>query len=337
MKKNQIYLPESPDSRFSIAPMMEYTDRFFRCIFRQISKNALLYTEMIAAETLFHAEREKTLSPILFFHEIERPIIAQLGGADPQKMANAARICADFGYDGININAGCPSERVQFARMGACLMKEPETIARCIEAIRNAVNLPVSLKHRIGVDDLDSYEYLSSFIERLAEAGTNNFIIHARKARLKGLSPAQNRTIPELKPQVVYQLKKDFPQLKIEINGNVKNLNEIKNHLLHVDGVMVGRAAYNNPWEFHRADTEIFSSPENPSTTLIEFIDELLHFLTDNPEMATRNTIRHLMGIMHGKSGARQWRSFLSESLHSGTHPLEILESARLKMCSERE
>ncbi len=238
-----LHIPAAFSRRISVAPMMDWTDRHCRHFLRQISRHTLLYTEMVTSGAILHGPRERLLA----FHPAEHPVALQLGGSDPAELAECARIGADYGYDEINLNCGCPSDRVQSGRFGACLMAEPALVAECVAAMRAAVSLPVTVKTRIGIDEFDTYEFLHDFVARIAAAGCEIFIIHARKAWLKGLSPKENREVPPLRYDVPARLKADFPQLQIVLNGGVKTLDDVQTHLQTFDGVMIGREAYSNP------------------------------------------------------------------------------------------
>jgi tRNA-dihydrouridine synthase A len=238
----------------SIAPMMDCTDRHFRYFLRLISKKVVLYTEMVVAQAILHGPKDQLLK----FRPEEHPLVLQLGGSNPKELAEAAKIAEQYGYDEINLNVGCPSDRVQSGRFGACLMKEPGLVAECIQGMKKAVRIPVTVKTRIGVDDLDDYDFLYGFIKTISEVGCEHFIIHARKAWLNGLSPKENRTIPPLDYDRVYQIKQAFPHLFITINGGVKTVSDIQQHLTQVDGVMIGREAYSNPYCLASVDQTIF-------------------------------------------------------------------------------
>lgn len=311
--------------KISIAPMMDCTDRHFRYLMRLISQKVLLYTEMITASALLHGDRNKLLK----YHPHEHPIALQLGGSDPDALAQCARYAVEVGYDEINLNVGCPSDRVQAGRFGACLMKEPQLVAECISAMRQAVAIPVTVKTRLGVDDHDSYHALLDFVGTVSEAGCDTFIVHARKAWLKGLSPRENRDIPPLQYEVVYQLKKDLPHLILGINGGIKTVAAIKEHLQQVDSVMIGREAYSNPGFLATVDQEIFSLTTNPKSILevvMAYIPYVAAELKNGERL--RSCVRHLLGLFHGASGARQWRRYLS--LHAGdsARGAEIIEAA---------
>lgn len=296
----------------SVAPMMDRTDRHYRFFMRQISKRTLLYTEMLTTGAILHGDRDRLLG----FTEAERPLAIQLGGDDPVALAECSKIACDRGYDEINLNVGCPSERVQSGSFGACLMARPDTVARAVEAMRTAVDLPVTVKHRIGIDDLDRYEDMARFVAIVARAGADRFSVHARKAWLQGLSPKENRTIPPLRYDDVYRLKREFPDLIIEINGGVRDLDSAAAHLQQVDAVMLARAAYDTPWLFADVDRRFFGQTAKPEQTpsrarvveaMIPYIErhlaagERLHRLT-----------RHMIHLFAGERGARAWRRHLS-------------------------
>lgn len=299
----------------SIAPMMDCTDRHFRRLMRSITQKTYLYTEMITANAVIHGDRERLLG----YDEVEHPIALQLGGSDPKALATAAKIAEDWVYDEVNLNVGCPSDRVQSGKFGACLMKEPQLVADCVAAMNAAVNIPVTVKTRIGVDDLDSYALLCQFIETVAKAGCDVFILHARKAWLKGLSPKENRNIPPLNYDCVYQLKKDFPNLEISINGGVKTLGQMRQHLQHVDGVMLGREAYSNPYLFAEVDQQFYQST-SPIKTRQEVVLEYLPYVIEQHAKGVplRRLTKNLIGLFQGMPGARAWRRYLSENSGRG-------------------
>jgi tRNA-dihydrouridine synthase A len=311
--------------RISIAPMMEWTDRHYRFFARQISANALLYTEMITTGAILHGDFERYLK----FDAQEHPIAVQLGGSDPKALAKCAKICEDFGYDEINLNVGCPSDRVQVGKIGACLMAEPNLVAECIEAMSNVVSVPVTVKHRIGIDDLDSYELLSNFVSTVASSGCNTFIVHARKAILSGLSPKQNRTVPPLDYPMVYQLKKDFPALEIIINGGVLSLDEAELHLQHVDGVMIGREAYHNPFILSEVDSRFYAE-KNRNLTRIEIMQKFLPYIQSELEKGVKlqHITRHILGLFHAQPNGKLWRRSLSENAHKPDASLAVVEQA---------
>ncbi len=305
----------SLNRRLSVAPMMEWTTRDYRYFMRLLTRHTLLYTEMVTAAAVVHGDRERLLG----FNAEEGPIAVQLGGSDPTLLAQAARHCEDFGYDEINLNVGCPSERVQSGSFGACLMAEPQLVADCVAAMQAEVKIPVTVKTRIGIDDQDSYEFLSTFIDTVAATGCEHFIIHARKAFLKGLSPRENRDIPPLIYDRAYQVKRDFPQLEISINGGIQTLYEAQEHLEKVDGVMIGRAAYHHPWRFSEADEVIFGQPR-PSTahSAHEVVEAFLPYVETKFANGThpKHVLRHIFNIFQGVPGARAFRRHLSTHAH---------------------
>lgn len=302
-----------PDHTFCIAPMMEWTDRHCRYFLRQISRHALLYTEMVTAHAVLHGDRRHLLG----FDPAEHPVALQLGGSEPTDLAEAARVGEQAGYDEINLNLGCPSDRVQSGHFGACLMAEPQTVAACITAMQRAVNIPVTAKTRIGIDDRDSYTELADFIRMLADCGCRTVIVHARKAWLQGLSPKENRTVPPLRYERVYRLKADFPGLVIVINGGIRTLDEASMHLEHVDGVMLGREAYHNPWVLAGVDQAFFDAAA-PVPTREAVIERMLPYIERELERgsALKHISRHILGLYQGVPGARAWRSYLSEHAH---------------------
>ncbi len=314
-----------PSHRFSVAPMMDWTDRHCRRFHRLLTRHALLYTEMVTAEAIIHGDRQKLLG----FCSEERPLALQLGGSDPQRLAMAARIGAEFGYDEINLNVGCPSDRVQEGRFGACLMAEPELVARCITALREACDLPVTIKCRIGIDDQDSEADLERFVTTVAAAGTRHFIVHARKAWLQGLSPKENRDIPPLDYGRVYRLKAAHPELTIVINGGIRSLDEAEQHLQWVDGVMLGRAAYQTPYLLAEVDQRIFGAT-TPPVTRRAAIEQLIPYIERHLAAGGRlNAVtRHVLGLYHGEPGARIFRRHLSGPDLRDATGLEALERA---------
>jgi tRNA-dihydrouridine synthase A len=313
------------DRRVSVAPMLDWTDRHCRYFLRRLTRHALLYTEMVTTGAVLHGDRER----ILAYHPAEHPLALQLGGSDPDELARCARVAADFGYDEINLNVGCPSDRVQSGRFGACLMAEPDLVARCVAALRTAVDLPVTVKTRIGIDDRDSYPDLVDFVTRVAGGGCEAFIIHARKAWLSGLSPRQNREIPPLRHEVVYRLKQDFPELTIVLNGGLTALEQIAEALGRVDGAMIGRAAYENPYLLAEVDRRFFGSVEPPKTRF-QSIQDFFPYAEAELRAGTplQAMTRHLLGLFHGVPGARAWRRHISEHAHRRGAGLEVLEAA---------
>ncbi|ABC22421.1 Dihydrouridine synthase TIM-barrel protein yjbN [Rhodospirillum rubrum ATCC 11170] len=307
-----------PDRRLSVAPMMDWTDRHDRWFLRQITKRTLLYTEMITAQALLHADPGRFLD----HHPDEHPLALQLGGSDPRALAEATRLAAPFGFAEINLNVGCPSDRVSSGRFGACLMADPALVAECLSAMAEASNAPVTIKHRIGIDDLDSYDQLVGFVDQVARSGIATIIVHARKAWLKGLSPKENREIPPLRHDVVHRLKADFPGLEVILNGGITTLTQALDHLGSgdpaapaVDGVMIGRAAYETPYMLAQADGLIFGEA-TPAPSRHEVALALLPYLdamTARGEPVKRLT-RHILGLFHGQPGARAYRRHLGEA-----------------------
>lgn len=297
------------DRRFSVAPMMERTDRHCRYFLRQISRRALLYTEMIVAEAIVRNDPARFLA----FHPDERPVALQLGGADPDTLARAAALAEAFSYDEVNLNCGCPSDRVQSGRFGACLMTEPATVAACVSAMRRATTLPVTVKHRIGVDDRDDYDFMRAFVDRVAEAGCRTFIVHARKAVLQGLSPKENREIPPLRYELVRRLKAERPDLEIVLNGGLKTLDACERELRCVDGVMLGREAYDNPWLLAEVDQRLYGD-DRPAPARREVALAMADYLEAESARGTppHAVTRHMLGLFQGVPGARAWRRRLS-------------------------
>jgi len=299
------------DRRVSVAPMMDWTDRHDRYFLRLIAPHVLLYTEMVTTGALIHGDYRRFLT----FDPCEHPVALQLGGSDSAALAQCAKMGEDFGYDEINLNVGCPSDRVQSGRFGACLMLEPQVVAEGVSAMREVVAVPVTVKCRIGVDDQDSYEALSNFVRVVASAGCHVFIVHARKAWLSGLSPRQNREIPPLCYDVVRQLKKDFPALTIIINGGVKTTAEVSDHLQFVDGVMIGREAYSNPYLLAEIEEKIFSTSDEINSRQA-VIEKMIPYMEDQLKKGVKlsSMTRHILGLFQRQSGARLWRRHLSEN-----------------------
>jgi tRNA-dihydrouridine synthase A len=299
--------------KISVAPMMDWTDRHDRYFLRLIAPDVLLYTEMITTGALIHGDFKRFLA----FDSLEHPLALQLGGCDPEALARCARMGADFGYDEINLNVGCPSDRVKSGRFGACLMADPQLVADCVSAMVASVSIPVTVKCRIGIDNQDSYEELQHFIRTVANAGCDVFILHARKAWLNGLSPKQNREIPPLRYDVVRQIKTDFPKLTIILNGGIKTVADITEQLPYVDGVMVGREAYANPYVLAAMQKEFYSR-ELDSRTREQIIEKLLPYveaqLQNNVKLSS--ITRHIIGLFQGEKGGRRWRRYLSENAH---------------------
>lgn len=315
--------------RFSVAPMLDWTDRHCRYFHRKLTAQTLLYTEMVTTGAIIHGKGD-----YLAYSDAEHPVALQLGGSDPAALAQCAKLAEARGYDEINLNVGCPSDRVQNGRFGACLMGEAALVADCIKAMRDVVSVPVTVKTRIGIDDQDSYEFLCDFIGTVAtEGGCDSFTLHARKAWLSGLSPKENREIPPLDYSRVYQIKHDFPQLNIGINGGVKSLEEAQEHLKHVDGVMMGREAYQNPGILAQVDRLIFGStaalpdPVAVVRSMYPYIDAELSQGT-----YLGHITRHMLGVFQGIPGARQWRRYLSENAHKPGADVNVLEQALLRV-----
>lgn len=297
-------------ARISVAPMMGYTDRHARYLHRLIAPRCLLYTEMLTASALTHGHADRLLQ----YHPAEHPVALQLGGSDPREMAMAARMGALAGFDEININVGCPSDRVQSGTFGACLMAEPERVAEIFVAMQDTVDVPVTVKHRIGIDDRDSYDDLRQFIDAVAMAGCKTFIVHARKAWLKGLSPKQNRELPPLDYQRVYRLKQDYSGLRIIINGGIKTVAEALNHLAHVDAVMIGRQVFSEPWLLAELEESLYPH-ESKQLTRSEVQQSYAHYMRRELQngASVHALTKPLAGLFHGLYGAREWRRMLAE------------------------
>jgi tRNA-dihydrouridine synthase A len=312
--------------------MMEWTDRHCRYFLRLISKRTFLYTEMVTAEAVLYGDRERVLG----FDEAEHPVGLQLGGGDPSKLAEAARIGADFGYDEINLNVGCPSDRVQSGRFGACLMAEPALVGTCVAAMAASSGLPVTVKCRIGIDDQDTEESLDRFIDEVARAGCASFIVHARKAWLKGLSPKENRDVPPLDYERVYRLKKRRPDLEIILNGGIESFAAAKAELDHVDGVMLGRAAYADPYLLAGVDGEVFGA-EREVPSRLDVLDAFRPYVEDQLRRGVRlNAMtRHILGLFHGRPRARAFRRHLAENAHLDGAGIEVLDDARRIVAGE--
>ena len=312
-RMNQTLVPRRalPPRRLSVAPMLDWTDRHYRYFARQITRNTWLYTEMVTTGALLNGDVARHLR----FDEAEHPIALQLGGSEPAELAACAKLAAEWGYDEVNLNVGCPSERVQKGAFGACLMAEPKLVSDCVKAMRDAVDIDVTVKHRIGIDQIEHYDYLREFVDTVAEAGCGTFIVHARNAILKGLSPKENREIPPLKYDYVYRLKRERPDLEILINGGVKTNAEIAEHLQHVDGVMVGREAYHNPWLMAEWDALFYGdAAAGPERAAV--VDAMMPYVTARlgDGSNVRHIARHILGLFQGLPGARNWRRMLSDS-----------------------
>jgi tRNA-dihydrouridine synthase A len=313
------------DVRVSVAPMMDWTDRHCRYFLRLLSQRVLLYTEMVTTDAVLHGDRTRLLG----FDPAEQPLALQLGGSDPAHLAECARIGEAFGYAEINLNVGCPSDRVQSGRFGACLMAEPERVADSVASMRAAVGIPVTVKTRTGIDDLDRYDDLVRFTGLMEAAGADKLIVHARKAWLQGLSPKRNREVPPLDYGRVYRLKADFPQLPIHLNGGVTSLTQAQDHLTHVDGVMIGREAYHNPYLLAHVDRR-FHDPAAPVPGRAEVVRGMLPYIESwlQRGVPLNRITRHMLGLFHGVPGARRWRRMLSEGAHRPDNGAELLERA---------
>jgi tRNA-dihydrouridine synthase A len=311
--------------RLSVAPMMDWTDRHDRYFLRQISRHVRLYTEMITTQAILRGDRARLLD----FDAAEHPLALQVGGAAPDDMAACARIAEDRGYDEININVGCPSDRVQSGRFGACLMREPELVADCVAAMRAVASIPVTVKCRIGVDDQIPAEVLPRFVERVAAAGCETFIVHARKAWLSGLSPAQNRDVPPLDYPLVHALKAVRPDLTIIINGGIASIDDAEPHLAKLDGVMLGRAAYQTPWVLADVDQRLFGDEESDRDRL-DVVEAMVEYAARRASegVPLKSITRHMMGLFHGLPGARSWRRVLGEEARDPDASPELIRRA---------
>ena len=315
----------APDWRFCTAPCMDWTDRHCRQFWRGLTRHARLYTEMVTTGALLFGDADRHLR----YHADQHPLALQLGGSEPDALARCATLAERYGYDEVNLNCGCPSDRVTVGRFGACLMREPETVAAAVKAMRDACALPVTVKHRIGIDDCEDYPFLRQFVETVAAAGCTTFIVHARKAWLKGLSPKENREIPPLTYEHVYRLKAEFPQLTIVINGGIRTRKEAEAHLAHVDGVMLGRAPYENPWLLADVDARFFGVA-NAAVDRAGALRRLKPYVES--ELAAGTPLaaitRHLLGLYRGEPGGRQFRRVLSEGAHRPGAGWALIEQA---------
>ncbi len=311
--------------RLSVAPMMDRTDRHFRYFMRQMTCRTLLYTEMVTSAAIMHGDRPRLLD----FSLAEKPLALQVGGDEPKALALCAKIAADMGYDEINLNVGCPSDRVQSGNFGACLMAQPERVAECVAAMHQAASIPVTVKHRIGIDEQDAYEDMVQFVQTVAAAGCDRFTVHARKAWLQGLSPKENRNVPPLRYPEVYLLKQDFPHLKIEINGGIQTLAQAQDHLHHVDAVMIGRAAYDNPFLFATADQAIYQE-ELPLLTPEAIVEKMLPYIAQWTERGLKlhKITRHMLQLFAGQPGSRQWKRCLTERSSEVGAGVEVVQLA---------
>ena len=314
-----------PDRRLSVAPMMDWTTRDYRFLARLITRHTLLYTEMVVAQAILRGDRERFLA----FNDEEHPVALQLGGSEPQDLAEAARIAEQYGYDEINLNVGCPSDRVQQGKIGAILMAEPELVGQCVEAMQAAVSVPVTVKTRIGIDDQDDYDFLYRFVTRMEQAGCTSLTIHARKAILSGLSPKENREIPPLIYQRAYAIKQAFPHMEIILNGGVKTLDEVHAHMGDVDGVMIGREAYQNPYFLANADRIVFAD-DHPVPSRRDVAEQFLPYVERRYALghAPKHSLRHILNLFQGEPGARRFRRHLSENMHKPDTTPQVLMDA---------
>jgi tRNA-dihydrouridine synthase A len=313
--------------QMSVAPMMDWTDRHCRYFHRLLSRHALLYTEMVTTGALMHGDVPRHLR----FNAEEQPVALQLGGSEPADLAHCAKLGQDWGYREINLNCGCPSERVQRGAFGACLMAEPQLVADCVKAMVDVADVPVTVKHRIGIDKAESYEFVRDFVGQVSEAGCRTFIVHARNAWLKGLSPKENREVPPLRYELVHQLKRDFPALTIAINGGITTSVQVAEELRHVDGVMLGREAYHNPWWLASWDSEFFGAPVDEALTRESVEAQMAGYMAR--EAAEHGTpwatiARHMLGLRHGLAGARRWRQVWSDHKLKALHPRDVMALA---------
>ncbi|MFN4141399.1 tRNA dihydrouridine(20/20a) synthase DusA [Aestuariivirga sp.] len=317
---------------FAVAPMMDWTDRHCRMFHRQLTRRALLYTEMVTALAIRHGDRQRLLG----FDPAEQPVALQIGGSEPKLLAEAAAWGEDWGYAEINLNVGCPSDRVQNGRFGACLMAEPELVRDCLGEMLNRVKVPVTVKCRIGIDDQDEEEDFTRFVETVMQSGVTTLIVHARKAWLKGLSPRENREIPPLNYGRVYRLKQRHPHLAVIINGGIGGLDEAEEHLKHVDGVMLGRAAYNTPWLLSEVDRRIFGEAAAELSSPLEAVERMKPYIAEQLRQGVwlQNVTRHMLGLFHGMPGGRLWRRVLSEEASKPGAGLEVVEKAAEQVAS---
>ncbi len=316
---------DSIDRSFCVAPMLDWTDRHCRYFYRLISQYAVLYSEMVTTGALIHGDRHRFLQ----FNATEHPLALQLGGSNPTDLAVCAKMAEDYGYNEVNLNVGCPSDRVQNGRFGACLMADPGLVAECIAAMNRAVSIPVTVKCRIGIDDQDSYEELAAFIKTVADAGCNCFIIHARKAWLSGLSPKQNREIPPLRYDVVERIKQDFPQLEVVINGGIKTLKLGQDLMSNLDGIMIGREVYQNPYILAKVDQQFYGDNRLISSRH-DVVMALIPYIQAQMQQGVRlNSIsRHILGLFHGRPGAKGWRRYISENAYKAESDENVILTA---------
>lgn len=318
-------LQNTLNRRFTVAPMMDWTDRHCRYFHRLLSENAVLYTEMVTTGALIHADPDRFLR----YNREEQPVALQLGGSNATDLAKCTKMAEDYGYNEVNLNVGCPSDRVQNNMIGACLMAHPQLVADCLKQMQDAVSIPVTVKHRLGIDDMDSYDELKQFVETVRTSGCNVFIIHARKAILQGLSPKENRDVPPLKYEWVYQIKQEFPELEVHINGGIKSIEECHTHLQYVDGVMLGREAYQNPYILAEVDQAFYGSSDpiigrkQAALNMIPYIEQQL-----DKGVPLNHIVRHMLGLFHAQRGGKQFRRFISENAHKPGASIEVLLNA---------
>ena len=319
-------------NRLSVAPMLDWTDRHCRYFHRLLSQQTLLYTEMVTTGAILHGKGD-----FLEYSEQEHPLALQLGGSNPVDLAACAKLAAERGYDEVNLNVGCPSDRVQNGRFGACLMAEPELVADCVSAMKDVTDIPITVKTRIGIDDQDSYEFLTKFISTVSEkGGCEQFTIHARKAWLSGLSPKENREIPPLDYDRAYQIKKDFSDLVIAVNGGITTLEQTKEHLQHLDGVMIGREAYHSPFILAEVDQQIFGL-DTPIKKRSQVVEEMYPYIERELSKGASlgHISRHMLGLFQSMPGARQWRRYISENAHKKGAGIEVMQTALAKIPKE--
>ena len=320
------------DRRFCVAPMMDWTDRHCRAFHRTLSKHAVLYTEMVTTGAIIFGDQERHLA----FNDTEHPVALQLGGSNPEELAKSCQIAERYGYDEINLNVGCPSDRVQNNMIGACLMAHPELVKDCMIAMREATQLPVTIKHRLGIDDLDNDQHLHNFVATVAESGCKTFIVHARKAILAGLSPKENRDVPPLQYDRVYKLKALFPDLEIIINGGIKTLSDSETHLQHVDGVMLGREAYHNPYLMADVDHTIYEAP-SAEVSRSDILRNYVPYIEQQLSLGVplNHISRHILGLFHGVRGGKQFRRHISEQAHKPGAMINVILDALDKVHEE--
>jgi len=311
--------------RFCVAPMLDWSDRHQRMLMRIMSKHSLVYTEMVTTGALIHGDAQRYLK----YDQAEHPVALQLGGSDPKAMALCAKMAEDVGYDEVNINVGCPSDRVQNGSFGACLMAEPELVAENYAAMQDVVDIPVTVKNRLAIDDMEEEETLRRFLAIVSAAGCKTFIVHARKAWLKGLSPKQNRDVPPLNYELVYQMKREFPDVEIIINGGVDSIDACKTHLSHVDGVMMGREAYHNPYIMTHIDAQLYAENHSQKSRM-DVLDAYKEYMQKQMSEGVylKSMSRHLLGLFTGEVGAKAWRRYISENAHKEGAGIEVIETA---------